>query len=178
MIKKMCDVMLGDMSGGGDTCKRILYKGRERIVHTGKRGGKYVMYKKNTPKRGGATPKQYKGISIFSDMFVNFLSTTLFARVKSLTHETLETITMIYDEMDELGVARANDYIVILYDFMDLGDRNIFYLKTDLALAACYAFDVVAKDPVRGVASLLPNELECYREFRQILGLPTIPVVA
>lgn len=179
IVAKMCRVMTGDFSGGGkkQQKRKIHYKNKKCVVHKGKRNGQYVICdgkRKYIQKGGGG----YKGITIFSDAFITFLSETLFKKMYSLKPD-LETITVLFDEMDELG-SRANDHIVMFYDF-EFGMRNIFYLESNMALAACYAHGILtsSKDTASASAAnqLTKIELDYYKQYQTLVG-PLVNVSA
>ena len=94
-------------------------------------------------------------------LFVQFLSGTLFEKVYNQKPD-LETITVIYDEMDELG-SRSNDCIAIIYDF-EFGKRNIFYLESKMA-------HIVLKDTPLASNQLTKQEINYYQQYQMLMGV-------
>lgn len=157
----ICGAMISPHLTNMTLKQAVLVGGRRRNVKTGKNGGKYVIVKgkkKYLRHRGGAG-----GITFIS----TFLAQTMFARVAD-TRPGLESITVLFDEMNELG-SNGNKHIVILYDFVG-GSRDIFYLDAAMALTASY----VSQYPENDTSNVTIHQREQYTRYMQ--QIRTIPI--
>lgn len=163
IIKRLCNAMLLGAHGGGNKTllhPMIMRGGRLYRLRKGRRNGMFIKrgaQRKVYVQKAGA----YGEITFMSDAFLDFLSQNMFTPLQQLRGD-LETIQILYDEFNELG-RRANEYIVIMYDFTTML-RNIFYLETKMALIACYAEKKIAD----GLGGTLTNmERHTLNRFKQ-----------
>jgi hypothetical protein len=121
---------------------------------------------KSGKQRGGVSTFQYKGIKAFSEYFLAFIMDTLLTRVAQL-RDDLESVTLIYDEINELGAGNHKHFIV-MYDFDadgtdDFVKRNVFSVNTKQALMACFVH-------AHGQSGVTLAEKKAYDAFMGLAG--------
>ncbi len=149
------------MTGGGgrshcaETRRYYTYKGRRRLIRRGD-NCRYIDCgngRRKVVQRGGA----YHGVTFMSDAFVTFLAEKLFKEVQR-TQPWLESVRLMYDELDELGEG-SNRYIVVAYEF-DV-KRNVFFIAAHDALVACYVENL----PTSAASAVTPEERHVHGRF-------------
>ena len=140
--------------------------GVKHKVLQGPRGGKYVLIngKKNYLQKGGGV--NYKELTFLSDAFVEFIRISIVVPMQNIHGNNLASVQLFFDEGNELDVD-SNSTITLLYEFTNKMS-NIFYVKTPMLLAACFASTSVSQGvPLQ---DLEPYEREQYEEFQRTLA--------
>jgi hypothetical protein len=162
IIKEMERVYCGTAGG---TKEYVIYQGHRYLVRTGRKRGRYIQLRDGSkiynPKvlrkqqGGNPPPIEYEGVR-FTEQFVQFLCRYVIAPVKE-QREDLESITILYDELSQLGNG-SNEHIAIIYDFR-WPNSNVFYLH---ALTAFTAYHV----SVVGEAAATSAEIQTFNTFK------------
>jgi hypothetical protein len=137
IIRYMSNVYRGTVYGGSKIKSKRCYhvhKGHRFILHTGKNGGQYIIKKgggRVYVSKGGNDTETYKEVSFENTL--QFISENVLAPMKEL-RPNLEDATVIYDERATLG---SNEYVTIIYDFVDF-ERRIFYIPIKDLIVSTY----------------------------------------
>jgi hypothetical protein len=129
------------------------YDEHSKFVRTTRQQKKVVL-------RGG----NYNGVTFFSETFIAFLGNYILKPMKEIRGD-LETIQIVYDELGLLS--EDNAHMLIIYDFSEYR-RNVFYIKVQEALVACYAEGLVASGQK---SNLTKYEEDVYASFQEMLNM-------
>jgi hypothetical protein len=145
VIHHLCKKMANDnskVSGGGKQKGLPKKVWRDRVLHTGQRGGKYVFGKDKKKKQyirglqvGGEGGRRYENVTFLTPAFADFVKTHIIAKVAHAKADTFISARVFYDELGELG---SNDFLTLLYDFTD-DETHIHYVDMATLLQAVYA---------------------------------------
>lgn len=167
IVHSLCQVVSGKqvMTGSGKRATRqyVHHNGKRYMLQVGIKGGRFIQVSKKRRvyhQRGGWSG--YKGITFFTDTFIDFLVKKFLKPLYQIRID-LVTIQILFDENNEL-CQNANQHILFLYDFLE-HTRSIFSIDSTIAIVGCYC----EQQTEAGLGNLLTEyEKVCYQKLNDI----------
>lgn len=135
---------------------------KNNSIQLGPRGGMYKQTGGGTKKYIGGRPT-YQGLSFMNTNVINLIRDHFVKPVESILKYGFDSAQIIFDELNELN-DNGNHNIVIMYDHgdgMNLVDRSIFFLDTNVILQAAYVESVPEAQRSEKVNA---EELRCHQQ--------------